>query len=267
MYLEGVQDGAKLLHMVKRISPQKPIVIWKGGLTAAGAKAAASHTGALAGQNAVWDAFFAQSGAVRVDSSEEMVDVLQALVRLPPCAGRGVAIIGGAGGSSVSAADICARAGLSVPAISDAIQDELRAFIRVAGTSVRNPLDVNMQLRGPEDFLRVLELVAEDPEIDIILMVLYPFMRRFAGRKWMKRIMDDLVRFAQTVGSQKPFLIAIRNPAENLEAEKTRLQISQRFIAAGIPVFKSVERACLAIYKSTGYYRALADRECEGAAG
>jgi len=267
MYLEGVQDGAKLLHMVKRISPQKPIVIWKGGLTAAGAKAAASHTGALAGQNAVWDAFFAQSGAVRVDSSEEMVDVLQALVRLPPCAGRGVAIIGGAGGSSVSAADICARAGLSVPAISDAIQDELRAFIRVAGTSVRNPLDVNMQLRGPEDFLRVLELVAKDPGIDIILMVLYPFMRRFTGRKWMQRIMDDLVRFAQTVGSQKPFLIAIRNPAENLEAEKTRLQISQKFIAAGIPVFKSVERACLAIYKSTGYYRALADEECGGATG
>jgi acyl-CoA synthetase (NDP forming) len=267
MYLEGVQDGAKLLHMVKRISPQKPIVIWKGGLTAAGAKAAASHTGALAGQNAVWDAFFAQSGAIRVDSSEEMVDVFQALVRLPPCAGRGVAIIGGAGGSSVSAADICARAGLSVPAISDGIQDELRAFIRVAGTSVRNPLDVNMQLRGPEDFLRVLELVAKDPGIDIIMMVLYPFMRRFAGRRWMQRIMDDLVRFAQTVGSQKPFLIAIRNPAENLEAEKTRLQISQKFIAAGIPVFKSVERACLAIYKSTGYYRTLADEERGAATG
>jgi hypothetical protein len=83
----------------------------------------------------------------------------------------------------------------------------------------------------------------------------------------MQRIMDDLVRFAQTVGTQKPFLIAIRNPAENLEAEKTRLQISQKFIAAGIPVFKSVERACLAIYKSTGYYRALADEECGGATG
>ena len=165
----------------------------------------------------------------------------------------------------MSAADICARAGLSVPAISDDIQEELRTFIRVAGTSVRNPLDVNMQLRGPEDFLRVLELVAKDPGIDIIMMVLYPFMRRFAGRKWMQRIMNDLVKFAQTVGSQKPFLIAIRNPAENLEAEKNRLQISQRFIAAGVPVFKSVERACLAIYKSTGYYRALEDEGCAGA--
>jgi len=257
MYLEGVQDGAKLLRMVKRISPRKPIVIWKGGLTAVGAKAAASHTGALAGQDAVWGAFFAQSGAVRVDSTDEMVDVLQALVRLPPCAGRGVAIMGGAGGTSVSAADICARAGLAVPAISEDIQRELRTFIRVAGTSVRNPLDVGMQLRGPEDFLRVLELVAEDPGIDIIIMVLYPFMRRFAGRKWVKKVMDDLVKFGQTSGSRKPFLIAMRNPAENLEAEKVRLRITQDFTAAGIPVFKNVERACRALYKFTAYYRAL----------
>ena len=92
MYLEGVRDGQKLLEMVKRISPKKPIVILKGGLTDAGAKAAASHTGSLAGENAIWDAFFAQSGAIRVDSTEEMVDVLQALVRLPPCSGRGVVL-------------------------------------------------------------------------------------------------------------------------------------------------------------------------------
>ena len=116
-----------------------------------------------------------------------------------------------------------------------------------------------MQVRGPEDFVRVLELVAKDPGIDIIMMVMYPFMRRFAGRRWMQKVMDDLMRFAQTAGSQKPFLIAMRNPAENLEAEKTRLQITQDFIAAGVPVFRNVERACLAIYKFTGYYRALED--------
>lgn len=255
MYLEGVQDGAKLLHMVKRISRTKPVVIWKGGFTAAGAKAAASHTGALAGQNAVWDAFFAQSGAIRVDSIEEMVDVLQALVRLPPCAGRGVALMGGAGGTSVAAADICTRAGLAVPAISEHIQRELRTFIRVAGTSVRNPMDVGMQLRGPEDFLRVLELVAEDPAIDILMMMLHPFMMRFGGRKWAKKVMDGLVSFAHNSRHRKPFCVAMRNPAENLDSEKERLGITQDFIAAGIPVFKTIERACCALYKSTAYYR------------
>jgi len=256
IYLEGVEDGAKLLRMVRRISPKKPIVLWKGGLTAAGARAAASHTGALAGQNAVWEAFFAQSGAVRVDSVEEMVDVLQALVRLPRCTGRGVAVLGGAGGTSVAGADICVRAGLSVPTISEATQKELRTFIGLAGTSVRNPMDVVMQLRGPEDFLRVLELVAEDPGIDIIMMVLHPFMMRFGGRRWAKKVMDGLVNLAHSSQHHKPFCIAMRNPAENLEAEKARLRIMRTFIDAGIPVFKTIERACRAIYKFTGYHRA-----------
>jgi acyl-CoA synthetase (NDP forming) len=255
IYLEGVQDGAKLLHMVKRISRTKPVVVWKGGLSAAGAKAAASHTGALAGQDAIWDAFFAQSGAIRVDSIEEMVDVLQALVRLPPCSGRGVALMGGAGGTSVAAADICARAGLAVPDISEDIQRQLRTFIRVAGTSVRNPMDVGMQLRGPEDFLRVLELVAEDPGIDIIMMVLHPFMMRFGGRKWAKTMMEGLLELARNSPHRKPFCIAMRNPAENLEAEKARLRITQNFVASDIPVFKTIERACRALYKSTEYYR------------
>jgi acyl-CoA synthetase (NDP forming) len=255
MYLEGVQDGAKLLDMVKRISPKKPIVAWKGGLTTAGANAAASHTGALAGQNAVWSAFFRQSGAIPVNSIEEMVDVLQALVKLPPCSGRGVVLFGGAGGTSVAAADICARAGLAVPPISDHIQRELRTFIRVAGTSVRNPMDVGMQIRGPEDFLRVLELVAEDQGIDIVMMVLHPFMMRFGGRKWAKKMMDGLLDLAHSSRHRKPFCIAMRNPAENLEAEKARLGMTQSLLAAGLPVFKTIERACCALYKFTEYYR------------
>ena len=263
MYLEGVQDGAKLLRMVKRISPRKPIIVCKGGFTAAGAKAAASHTGALAGQEAIWNAFFAQSGAIQVNSIEEMIDVLLALVHLPPCTGRGVAIMGAAGGTSVTGTDVCARAGLEVPDISEDIQRKLRTFIRVAGTSVRNPLDVGMQVRGPEDFLRVLEIVAEDPVIDIIMMMMHPFMRRFAGRGWMQKVIDDLKRFSQTAGSRKPFLVAMLNPAENLEAEKVRLEITQDFMAAGIPVFRNVERACHAIYKFTGYYRALEDEDTQ----
>ncbi len=259
MYLEGVQDGAKLLQMTRRISPKKPIVIWKGGLTAAGAKAAASHTGALAGQNAAWDAFFAQSGAIRVDSIEEMIDVLQALVRLPPCSGRGVALVGGAGGTSVTAADAFARAGLSLPTISEHIQREIRTFIRVAGTIVLNPVDVGMQARGPEDILHVLELLAEDPGIDIIIVVAHSFMARFVGRRWANRMQEGMVEFGQSLQQRKPFCVAMRNPAENLEAERARLRITKRFIDAGIPVFKNVERASRALQKFTSYHRALAE--------
>lgn len=253
MYVEGVRDGRKLLELVRRVSPRKPVVVLKGGLTTAGAKAAASHTGSLAGENAVWDAFFAQSGAIPVDSMEEMVDVLQALIRLPRCAGRGVLLIGGAGGTGVHAADVCARAGLEVPTISEGIQAELRKFIGVAGTSVRNPMDVGMQLRGPEDFVRVLDVVENDGSIDLILMMMMVFPRRMGWRGSSVRAMQRA--FLKSVrGRRKPFAVAMRSPSENLEAEKDRLYAMQNLVKAGVPVFKTIDRACRALYKFTGYY-------------
>jgi acyl-CoA synthetase (NDP forming) len=259
MYLEGVRDGQKLLKLVRRISPKKPIAVLKGGLTSAGAKAAASHTGSLAGENVVWDAFFTQSGAIPVDSLEEMVDVLQALQRLPRCTGRGILLIGGAGGTGVHSADVCARAGLEVPTIEEEVQAELREFIGVAGTSVRNPMDVGMQLRGPEDFARVLNIAERDVNIDLVLMMMMVFPRRMgwrgSGIRAMRRAFLKSVK-----GRRKPFAVAMRSPSENLEAERDRLYTMQAFIKAGVPVFKTIDRACRALYKYTGYYRWLEER-------
>ena len=260
MYLEGVRDGRKLLRQVQRINPKKPIVILKAGLTSAGAKAAASHTGSLAGETAVWDAFFAQSGAIRVESIEEMVDVLQALVRLPPCTGRGAMIIGTAGGNGVVATDICAREGLEVPDMAEETQKELRTFVGVAGTSVKNPLDVGMQLRGPDDFLRVLQVVVKDPNVDIIFMILMIFSRRMGWWGGGRNMLKMMTKFAKAKRRQ-PFAIAMRTTTEQLETEKERLWVAARMMKTGIPVFKTVERAARALYLYTGYYRRLAESD------
>jgi hypothetical protein len=87
------------------------------------------------------------------------------------------------------------------------------------------------------------------------MMVLHPFMMRFGGRKWAKKMMDGLLDLAHSSRHRKPFCIAMRNPAENLEAEKARLGMTQSLLAAGLPVFKTIERACCALYKFTEYYR------------
>lgn len=259
MYLEGVRDGAKLLRMVRRIAPVKPVVVLKGGLTDAGSRAVASHTGSLAGQSAVWSGFFAQSGAIRVDSIEEMTDVLQLLVRLPAFAGRGVALMGGAGGNSVAATDICARNGLQVPEISQDVQAKLRTFIGVAGTSVRNPMDVGMQLKGPDDYARVLELVASDPAIDIVVVEVHPMMVRGGSRRRAQRMLESMVEFAAPRRASKPIVVAMRNSGDNLQSERARLRLTRSFLEAGVPVYRSVERACRAIYRATSYYRAQTD--------
>jgi acyl-CoA synthetase (NDP forming) len=262
MYLEGVQDGAKLLRQVKRINRKKPVIILKGGLTKAGAKAAASHTGSLAGQDVIWDAFFAQSGAIRVESIDEMVDVMQALIRLPPCTGRGAMLIGAAGGNGVVATDICAREGLEVPDMSEETQAELRTFIDVAGTSVRNPLDVGMQLRGPEGIIRVLDVVKNDPNVDILFIIAMVAPRRLGWWGAGRQFRQMLLSFAKKPRRQ-PLVIASYVPNEQLETERERLWMMQKFTKAGVPVFKNSQRAARALFKYTGYYRWLEQNQEE----
>ncbi|MFC2018320.1 CoA-binding protein, partial [Chloroflexota bacterium] len=88
MYLEGVQDGRKLIKKVSEINPTKPVIVWKGGKSEWGSRAASSHTGSLAGNRAVWDSFFKQTGAVSVNSLDELADVTMTFLYLTPPPGK-----------------------------------------------------------------------------------------------------------------------------------------------------------------------------------
>ena len=118
MYLEGVKDGGKLLRQVRKINRTKPVIIWKGGLTDSGSRAVASHTASMAGEQAIWRGFFAQTGAVPVNSLEEMAETTMSFLYVRPPKGRRVAVIGAGGGTSVAAADACSAEGLEVPSLS-----------------------------------------------------------------------------------------------------------------------------------------------------
>ncbi len=128
MYLEGVKDGGKLLRQVQEINRVKPVIIWKAGLTTSGSRAVASHTASLAGEQAIWKGFFAQTGAVPVSSLEEMAETTMSFLHVDPPKGKGVAVIGAGGGTSVAAADVCNTEGLDVPRLSQGTQNELRKF-------------------------------------------------------------------------------------------------------------------------------------------
>jgi len=94
-YMEGPRDGQRFMKLVQDVSKTKPVLIWKVGLTREGAQAVSSHTASLGGEEATWGAFFKQTGAVRVESKEELIDTIMALLHLPPSTGRRVAVIGG----------------------------------------------------------------------------------------------------------------------------------------------------------------------------
>ena len=170
-YIEGVKDGRAVFDALKRCAAVKPTIILKGGLSAAGARAASSHTGSLAGDMQMFEALCRQAGALRAETMDELHDMVVAVTTgLRKVRGRGVALVGGGGGFAVLSADAIAAAGLDTPWLPEATQEKLREFIPIAGTSVRNPVDTNMM--GGRDGRRrmrdTLTLVAESGPIDVV---------------------------------------------------------------------------------------------------
>ena len=135
MYIEGVKDGPRFVRSLRRAASMKPVVVWKGGVTDAGARATASHTGALATSQAVFSAIVRQAGALQAESLEDTVDVVKALLYSKPTTGRGMGLMAMKGGQSVVITDAFVNAGLDVPRLSDASYAELKSFLNIVGGS------------------------------------------------------------------------------------------------------------------------------------
>jgi acyl-CoA synthetase (NDP forming) len=149
-YIEGVGAGRPFFEAVKRCAAVKPTIILKGGFTAAGARAANSHTGSLAGSAAVFDALCRQTGALRVDSLEELYDMAVAVTTsVRDIRGMRAILTGGGGGASVLAADAIARHGIDLPDLPAETREALREWVPVAGNSVHNPVDAGLRGRPP----------------------------------------------------------------------------------------------------------------------
>lgn len=168
-YIEGTRRGGRLAEVLRRAAAAKPVVVLKGGSSPDGERAAASHTGSLAGADVVWDGLLKQAGAIRVFSIEEMVDMLVALLRVRPFSGLNVCAIGHGGGASVMATDELSRVGFRLVPIPEGIRSGLKEFVDLANSMLRNPLDLGtgfvpdamqvtqtMGSRAPADMLREL---------------------------------------------------------------------------------------------------------------
>ncbi len=171
-YLEGTKDGRRFFSVAKEISKRKPIILWKGGLTEAGARAAVSHTGSMAGSGAVWEGALRQAGVIRANGFEEVLDSLYAFHFQPLPAGNRVAIISGPGGTAVGTTDVCLKLGLEVPQFSGVTTDGLRAAMPPVGGSINNPVDLSLaSLVAPRVCKDAIDIVAQDENIDMLLVV------------------------------------------------------------------------------------------------
>lgn len=178
LYLEGFKDGQRILDVVKPLSAKKPIIAYKIGRTAAGAKAAASHTGSLAGSIEVYDGVFRQTGIIRAGSIDDGLDYLVALENIwfgqKRPEGYRVGIVSGPGGPGVASADACVEAGLEVPPISAKSKSSLNKAI--PGATASNPMDMGdfsfvAKLKEQGPYSSMVRIMHADPGIDIVLIM------------------------------------------------------------------------------------------------
>ena len=172
LYQESFGNPRRFPIVAKQVARKKPIVAVKSGRTAAGARAAFSHTGSLAGTEVAVDALFDECGVVRVTSVEELFDVARAFARQPLPAGGRIGIVTNAGGPGILAADACAALDLSVPALAAKTQQRLRPKLN-PDAALRNPVDL-IASAGPDDYRAALPEVLRDPGIDAVLVIFVP---------------------------------------------------------------------------------------------
>ena len=265
LYLESVADGARLLPVLAAAAAVKPVIAIKAGRTAAGQRAAGSHTGSLAGTDEVFDAAFRRACVIRAAGIEEMLDLCDAFAHLPPPSGRRVAIVTNSGGPGILAADRAEELGLQVAEPSAKLQSGLREFLSER-CAVGNPVDLTVEGSGA-NYERTLRLLLEGGyDAAIAMNVATPFLDSVDLARGLIAARDALAGGAgapEPAGSAAPPYPAANAGAGS--APPPRVAPAPKPIAAvfaagdvvaeavrvlqqaGVPCFPSGERAALAL--------------------
>jgi acyl-CoA synthetase (NDP forming) len=230
LYLESFGNPRKFARVARRLARTKPIVAMKSGRTGAGARAASSHTAALAGSEAAVNALFHQAGVVRVDTLEELLDVTALLATQPLPRGRSAAVLTNAGGLGILCADACDAVGLAVPPLADATRAELQTVLPVEA-SVGNPVDMLGSAVGAT-YEHALPPLLRDPGVDAVIVLFVPPV--VAGAE---EIADAISRAVEHAGSDKPVLACV------ISSDGT----PERLLSAPVSAFAYPESAARAL--------------------
>jgi acyl-CoA synthetase (NDP forming) len=252
-YLETVQEGRRFFDILRAANAKKPVVILKGGRTEQGQRAAASHTGSLAGNDQVWKALAAQTGTVLVESLEEFIDSLVAFQSWgsgkKPFAGN-VVLFGNGGGASVLASDALGRLGIEIPAIGPEACVGLSALGISAGASLENPLDfpANLLNRYGKDLIeQLLKIVVEADRPEVVLVHLnLPVILPYRDGKLMQELMQMVLNLNAAMPDDTRLFLVLRSTGQ-MEYEEQRHQYSTLAMQAGIPTFLDLSSAARAL--------------------
>jgi acyl-CoA synthetase (NDP forming) len=249
-YIEGAKDGRKILDSLLVAAKIKPVVVLKGGRTAEGARTASSHTGALAGSDAIWKAVFKQANVEMVYTIEDLVATLGIFSLSPKPKTRDVGIVAISGGTSVIYTDLCIENGLSVPRTSQDIIAKLDPLIRDVGTGLNNPIDLAADYYQDQTTSDVVRIVAQDPQFSsLIFEADVHNMYQVATIMDAQDVLTDYWRAVAKAGKdivakeKKPVLVVVPDVAY----PTARTEAWQVFVNEGLPVFHNMSEAVRAL--------------------
>lgn len=252
LYIEGIPDGQRFLRVACEATKKKPVVALYVGGTDEGARAGLSHTGALAGDDAIYDGVFRAAGIVRAYDIEELLTWAWVFATQPVPAGRRLCILSNSGGPAASMADRAARMGLEVPVLSEKLQDQLRK-VAPKTASVTNPVDLTFFMDVSSLYEKIPRMLCASGEIDALVMY------GIFGSYLFKKIAHGLSgRLDFPVENLMPFIVEMLEKLKEIPFEYGVPIVASSFWGreddaldyladAGVPVFPSPERAVDAV--------------------
>jgi acyl-CoA synthetase (NDP forming) len=249
MYLESIKDGQRFVRLSRRIIQEKPIIAVKSAITGGGARASATHTGSVAGEDRIYDAAFRQAGIIRVANFERLWDAVRAFVAAPLPPGNKVAVINLAGSGCVTAADACVRHGLSIAELSPATREKIR-IVYPDWWHVRSPVDVWVAVEASgfeRTYTTVTRAVLQDDGTDAAVVIM-------GAIDWMAG--EDIP--ALFAGIKKDFPGKPVLAVCPLGDRKVYLKLHQGFRDIGIPCYTSDEAAIAALAALCRYQQSVA---------
>ncbi|NVM52323.1 MAG: CoA-binding protein [Candidatus Helarchaeota archaeon] len=263
MYLEstGSADGNAFFKEMRKITKYKPVVIWKGGQTEFGTRAAASHTGAIAGSFNIWKTAVTQAGGTFITKSQEFWDALQLFSRILPTnrfpKGKNMGLIVAGGGASVEMADTFSTMGFKIPELQLNIQRKLGMIFPSVNTSVRNPIDTGAMGTLIDTVIKSIKLMDTDLNLDIIVAFIpinwISIIERTGAQGYVRSVARSLGRMSNKLTKLFVVICPIYEISEfNI---KVSLQFKEALWKKYVPHFESITDAATALNHAVQYLR------------
>lgn len=276
MYTEGIKDGSAFFRTLADVTREKPVIIFKGGLSEAGGRAVASHTASMGGNRVIWESLLYQCNAIQVRSLPEMAQAGLAFSMIPERNYKNIAVMGGGGALGIAACDVAERMHIGIPPLRADISESILELLPKPGSSAKNPIDVANPHVAPPILKEVLLRAAKDENIDLQIMIQLFYHYKVLARAMGVSVKEvtPYLELADAVGdvvktTGKPVILVmpnIKQGIDSMDIEEMRRDARRAFLEKGVPVFDELEDALRAVTHVSRYHerkKALAEAKVQ----